>query len=95
MALKRMGYKNKMTGHGFRSLASTLLNERGYNPDWIERQLAHQDEDRVRSAYNRAEYVLERKKMMQEYADLLDSLAKGTGKNVLKMPRPKRSRKAA
>ena len=71
MALKRMGYKGRMTGHGFRTIASTLLNEKGYNPDWIERQLAHQDSDKIRSAYNRAEYALERKKMMQDYADIL------------------------
>jgi integrase len=74
MALRRMGYKGKMTGHGFRALASTLLNERGYAPDVIERQLAHEDGDKIRSAYNRAEYLLERKKMMQEYADLLDAM---------------------
>ena len=76
IALKRMGYQNRMTGHGFRSLASTILNEKGYNSDWIERQLAHEDDDKIRSAYNRAEYMPERKKMMQEYADHLDALAK-------------------
>lgn len=74
MGLRRMGYQNKMTGHGFRTLASTLLNEKGYAPDVIERQLAHEDEDKIRSAYNRAEYLLERTKMMQEYADYLDRL---------------------
>ncbi|QMW05454.1 tyrosine-type recombinase/integrase [Spirosoma foliorum] len=72
MALRRMGYQNRMTGHGFRSLASTILNEKGYPPDVIERQLAHEDSDKIRSAYNRADYLLERKKMMQDYADLLD-----------------------
>jgi integrase len=72
MALRRMGYKNRMTGHGFRSLASTILNEKGYQPDVIERQLAHEDSDKIRAAYNRAEYLPERKKMMQNYADLLD-----------------------
>lgn len=72
MALRRMGYASRMTGHGFRSLASTILNEKKYAPDVIERQLAHQDADKIRSAYNRAEYLLERKKMMQEYADWLD-----------------------
>ncbi|HEU5048541.1 MAG TPA: integrase arm-type DNA-binding domain-containing protein [Rickettsiales bacterium] len=76
MGLRRMGYKNKMTGHGFRSLASTILNEKGYSPDVIERQLAHEDEDKIRAAYNRAEYLPERKKMMQEYADFLDAVAK-------------------
>jgi len=74
MALRRMGYQNRMTGHGFRTLASTILNEKGYPSDAIERQLAHEDEDKIRSAYNRAEYMLERKKMMQDYADILDSL---------------------
>jgi integrase len=72
MALRRMGYQNRMTGHGFRSLASTILNEKGYPPDVIERQLAHEDSDKIRLAYNRAEYMPERKKMMQDYADLLD-----------------------
>ena len=74
MGLRRLGYQNKMTGHGFRTLASTILNEKGYLPDVIERQLAHEDEDKIRSAYNRAEYLLERKKMMQEYADWLDGV---------------------
>lgn len=74
MALRRMGYQGRMTGHGFRALASTILNEKNYPPDVIERQLAHEDEDKIRSAYNRAEYLLERKKMMQDYADYLDSV---------------------
>ena len=75
MALRRMGYQGRMTGHGYRSLASTILNERNYPPDVIERQLAHADDDKIRSAYNRAEYLLERKKMMQDYADILDAMA--------------------
>lgn len=85
MGLRRMGYQNKMTGHGFRTLASTILNEKGYPPDVIERQLAHEDEDKIRSAYNRAEYLLERKKMMQEYADWLDSVLVNHGKNIIKI----------
>jgi integrase len=73
-ALRRMGYtKEEMTSHGFRSTASTILNERGFNPDVIEAALAHQDEDPVRRAYNRATYLPERTKLMQEWADLLDS----------------------
>ena len=68
MALRRMGYQGRMTGHGFRSLASTLLNERRYSSDVIERQLAHEENNRIRAAYNHAEYLLERKKMMQDYA---------------------------
>ncbi|MDX9690650.1 MAG: tyrosine-type recombinase/integrase [Alphaproteobacteria bacterium] len=75
MALRRMKYGGRMCGHGFRALASTILNEKGYNPDWIECQLAHQDADKIRSAYNRAEYVLERKKMMQDYANMLEAMA--------------------
>jgi len=87
VALRRMGYEGRMTGHGFRTLASTLLNERGYPSDVIERQLAHEDEDKIRSAYNRAEYLMERKKMMQEYADLLERILNQPGSNVLIMAR--------
>ena len=76
-ALRRMGYeKHEMCVHGFRSLASTLLNERGYNRDWIERQLAHSERNGVRAAYNYAEYLSERRRMMQEWADYLDELKK-------------------
>ena len=84
MALRRMGYQNRMTGHGFRSLASTILNEKHYPPDVIERQLAHEDGDKIRSAYNRAEYLLERKKMMQAYADYLDSVLTDADKKVVR-----------
>ncbi len=76
-ALARMGYKGRMTGHGFRSVASTLLNEQGYRHDVIERQLAHAERDSVRAAYNRAEYLPERRKMMQDWADYLDKLKAG------------------
>lgn len=76
-ALYRMGYKGKMTGHGFRAVASTILNETGFNPDVIERQLAHCERNEVRGAYNRAEYLQERKRMMQHWADYLDSLEAG------------------
>lgn len=75
--LARMGYKGRMTGHGFRSVASTLLNEQGYRPDIIERQLAHSEKNAVRAAYNRAEYLPERKNMMQEWADYLDKIKVG------------------
>jgi len=72
-ALRRMGYtKTEVTAHGFRSTASTILNERGFNPDVIEAALAHQDENEVRRAYNRAAYWDERMKMLQAWADLLD-----------------------
>lgn len=74
-ALRRMGYgKEQMTVHGFRTTASTLLNEQGYNRDWIEAQLAHAERNVIRDAYNRAEYLPERRKMMQEWADHLDAL---------------------
>lgn len=76
-ALYRLGYKGKMTGHGFRAVASTTLNEQGYNRDVIERQLAHCERDEVRGAYNRAEYLPARRKMMQEWADFLDKLRTG------------------
>jgi integrase len=73
--LRRLGYsKEQMTVHGFRSMASTLLNEQGYNRDWIERQLAHGERNSIRAAYNYAEYLPERRRMMQEWADYLDSL---------------------
>lgn len=74
-ALRRMGYqKHEMNVHGFRSIASTLLNELDYNRGWIERQLAHREQDKVRAAYNYAEYLPERRKMMQVWADYRDEL---------------------
>jgi integrase len=74
-ALRRMGYEQGvLTVHGFRSTASTLLNEQGWNPDAIERQLAHSERDGVRAAYNYAEYLPERRKMMQAWSDYLDKL---------------------
>jgi integrase len=77
-ALKAMGYdSDTMTAHGFRSTASTLLNERGWSADAIERQLAHAPRDAVRAAYNRAQYLDERRRMMQSWADYLDSLRAG------------------
>ena len=66
-----MGYKGRATPYGFRALASSILNEQGYNPDAIERQLAHVEEDRIRAAYNRADYMDERREMMQWYSDYL------------------------
>ena len=78
LALRRLGYTNDdMTPHGFRSMASTLLNEHGFNRDAIERQLAHCERNGVRAAYNYAEYLPERRKMMQEWADYLDKLKAG------------------
>ncbi len=75
-ALYRMGYKGKMTGHGFRAVASTALNEMGLRSDVIERQLAHGERNKVRAAYNRAEYLQERIKLMQTWADHLDSVVR-------------------
>jgi integrase len=77
-ALKTLGYdSDTMTAHGFRTTASTLLNEQGWSPDAIERQLCHMPRDAVRAAYNRAQYLDERRKMMQAWADYLDSLKAG------------------
>lgn len=77
-ALRRMGFdKDTMTGHGFRAMASTRLNEMGWAPDVIERQLAHAERNKVRAAYNRAQYLAERKKMIQTWADYLDGLRVG------------------
>ena len=83
-ALYRLGYKGKMTGHGFRALASTILNETGFRSDVIERQLAHCERDEVRGAYNRAEYLPDRVKMMQHWADYLDAIMSGAKVVTLK-----------
>lgn len=78
-ALRNMGYdRNTMTGHGFRALASTRLNEMGWAPDVIERQLAHVERNKVRGVYNRALYLDERRKLMAAWADYLDGL-RGSG----------------
>jgi integrase len=74
-ALRRLGYtKEQMTGHGFRSMASTVLNEQGFAPDVIELQLAHAERNKVRAAYNKAQRLAERRTMMQMWSDYLDSL---------------------
>ena len=74
-ALRRLGYaKDEMTGHGFRSVASTLLNENGFSPDVIELQLAHAERSKVRAAYNRAQRLEERRKMMDWWGEYLDGL---------------------
>jgi integrase len=67
-----------MTGHGFRSMASTLLNEQGVHPDLIEPQLAHAERNTVRAAYNRAQRLTERREMMQKWSDYLDKLRRNT-----------------
>lgn len=77
-ALRRLGYTTEqMTGHGFRHMASTRLNELGWNPDAIERQLSHRDRDSIRGTYNLAQYMDERRRMMQAWADYLDALKQG------------------
>jgi integrase len=76
-ALRRMGFeKHEMTSHGFRATASTILNERGFNPDVIEAALAHQDKNAIRRAYNRATYWPERVALMQTWADMLGDFKK-------------------
>jgi integrase len=89
-ALYRMGYHGRMTGHGFRALASTALNEMGYRPDVIERQLAHTEKNAVRAAYHRSQYLEERRTMMQQWADYLDS-QRGDGQKVVAFKRERRS----
>lgn len=77
-ALGVIGYKGRATGHGFRATASTILNESGkFHHDAIERQLSHKERNKIRAAYHRAEYLPERKRMMQWWADFLDSTVKG------------------
>jgi integrase len=76
-ALYRMGYHGRATVHGFRAMASTALNEIGFRSDVIERQLAHQERNSVRAAYNRAEYLSERRAMMKHWADQIDAMAFG------------------
>ncbi len=83
---KRIGYHRKQTAHGFRHLVSTALNDRGYQEDWIERQLAHGDPDKIRGTYNKAQYLEPRRQMMQEWADLLDAMRSSEG-NVLPIRR--------
>ena len=75
-ALKRMGYKGTMTGHGFRGLATTLLRERGYDKDLVEMQLSHALANKVEEAYNKARYLPQRRVMMQDWSDFLDEIRK-------------------
>ena len=84
-ALRLMGYEGRQTGHGFRHLLSTELNGRGYNRDWIERQLAHGDSDEIRDTYNHANYLEQRREMMQAWADSIDALCAGA--NVVNIKR--------
>jgi integrase len=79
-ALYRMGFRGRMTGHGFRAVASTMLNEMGFDADAVERQLAHVQKNKVRAAYHRSEYLPERKAMMQHWANVLDQLRSDSAK---------------
>jgi len=90
-ALRRLGYSGEeMTGHGFRSMASTRLNEMGWRADAIERQLAHAESNKVRDAYtSAAQYLDERKNMMQAWADYLDGLR--TGAQIVSIRRSNKS----
>ena len=82
-ALKRMGYKGKATGHGFRSSASTILHDRGFRSDVIERQLSHAERNKVKAAYNHAQYLPERRAMMQKWADILEMMEQGGDKVIV------------
>ena len=90
IALRAMGYSaDEMTSHGFRSMASTLLNESGkWNPDAIERALAHGDSDTVRGAYHRGLHWAERVEMMQWWSDYLEALRDGAGAPIINRDRP-------
>ena len=87
-ALERMGFNGKGTigfsAHGFRATASTILNEQGHRPDIIERQLAHTERNKVRASYNQAEYLNERRTMMQDWADYIDRISIRTSKDTRK-----------
>ena len=89
-ALERMGYKHRMTGHGFRGIASTLLHELNFPHAHIELQLAHQERNAVSASYNHATYLPERRMMMQAWADHLDALRTGNRAKPLgkRKPRP-------
>lgn len=76
-ALKLAGYGGKQTGHGFRHLFSTTMNERNYNADWVEAQLAHKDSNVIRGTYNQATYLEQRTQMMQEWANSIDAAIAG------------------
>jgi len=77
-----MGFKDEIVAHGFRHMASTALNEAGWDEDAIERQLAHKDKNKIRGTYNKAKYLAERRRMMQAWADYLDQLRDGKVKTL-------------
>ena len=83
--LNVLGWAGKFSPHATRTTGSTRLNEMGYSADWIERQLAHTEPNSVRRTYNHADYLLDRARMMQKWADMLESLENGS----IKIPAPK------
>ncbi|MEQ9875728.1 tyrosine-type recombinase/integrase [Pectobacterium brasiliense] len=83
--LKRIGYHGKATGHGFRHTMSTILHEQGYNTAWIELQLAHVDKNTIRGTYNHAQYLEQRRGMLQWYGDFVDGLEHDDMKKVVVM----------
>lgn len=91
MALKRMGYEGMLVAHGLRSLASTTLNEQSFNPDVIEAALAHSDENEVRAAYNRSDYLKQRRDLMNWWSNHIEEASTGnlslSGKNILPIRR--------
>lgn len=82
MALRRMGYRGKLVSHGFRSLASTTLNEQGFDSDVIESALAHVDQNSTRAAYNRAEYLEQRRVMLQWWSNFIDDTPRDRGQEI-------------
>jgi len=87
-ALRRLGYaKEEMTAHGFRGMASTILHEQGWNTDLIELQLSHVEKNKVKAAYNHAQHLEERTKMMQAWADYLDGLRDDQDNRVVSINR--------
>lgn len=87
--LKRIGYHGKATGHGFRHTMSTILHEQGYNTAWIELQLAHVDKNTIRGTYNHAQYLEQRRGMLQWYGDFVDGLEHGDVRKVVVMGKRK------
>lgn len=81
-----LGWSGKYSPHATRTTGSTRLNEMGYPGDWIERQLAHSEPNAVRRTYNHADYLLDRSKMMQRWADMLDTWEKDTNAKVTPLP---------
>lgn len=93
MALKRMDFEGRLVSHGMRSMASTILNEHGWNPEMIEVALAHVDKDEVRSAYNRADHIERRRPMMAWWSEHIQEAA--TGNLSVSVIRENRDRKVA